>query len=166
MGLKEEENHMKKKLLALLLCLALSLSLSACGSSQTTGVMSQVTNTSGSNDDLPVVKWKMASTWGSGNVHFTVDQRFSELVSQLTNGKFQITNYGEGEVCAANAVFDTVQDGTVQCAGDWAGYWAGKDPAFELLSTTMNLFSGLDYYVWFEQGGGIEVARSCTASMI
>ena len=112
MGLKEEENHMKKKLLALLLCLALSLSLSACGSSQTTGVMSQVTNTSGSNDDLPVVKWKMASTWGSGNVHFTVDQRFSELVSQLTNGKFQITNYGEGEVCAANAVFDTVQDGT------------------------------------------------------
>lgn len=56
---------MKKKLLALLLCLALSLSLSACGSSQTTGVMSQVTNTSGSNDDLPVVKWKMASTWGS-----------------------------------------------------------------------------------------------------
>lgn len=81
MGLKEEENHMKKKLLALLLCLALSLSLSACGSSQTTGVMSQVTNTSGSNDDLPVVKWKMASTWGSGNVHFTVDQRFSELVS-------------------------------------------------------------------------------------
>lgn len=122
MGLKEEENHMKKKLLALLLCLALSLSLSACGSSQTTGVMSQVTNTSGSNDDLPVVKWKMASTWGSGNVHFTVDQRFSELVSQLTNGKFQITNYGEGEVCAANAVFDTVQDGTVQCAGDWAGY--------------------------------------------
>lgn len=159
MGLKEEENHMKKKLLALLLCLALSLSLSACGSSQTTGVMSQVTNTSGSNDDLPVVKWKMASTWGSGNVHFTVDQRFSELVSQLTNGKFQITNYGEGEVCAANAVFDTVQDGTVQCAGDWAGYWAGKDPAFELLSTTMNLFSGLDYYVWFEQGGGIEVAQ-------
>ena len=150
---------MKKKLLALLLCLALSLSLSACGSSQTTGVMSQVTNTSGSNDDLPVVKWKMASTWGSGNVHFTVDQRFSELVSQLTNGKFQITNYGEGEVCAANAVFDTVQDGTVQCAGDWAGYWAGKDPAFELLYTTMNLFSGLDYYVWFEQGGGIEVAQ-------
>ena len=30
---------MKKKLLALLLCLALSLSLSACGSSHTTGVM-------------------------------------------------------------------------------------------------------------------------------
>mgnify|MGYP000801977094 FL=1 len=58
-------------------------------------------------------------------------------MSQLTNGKFQITNYGEGEVCAANAVFDTVQDGTVQCAGDWAGYWAGKDPAFELLSTTI-----------------------------
>lgn len=150
---------MKKRIMALLLSFVMVMSLSACGGSKTEGVMNRVTNTTGSNDDLPVVKWKMASTWGSGNVHFTVDQRFTELVSQLTNGKFQITNYGEGEICAANAVFDTVQDGTVQCAGDWAGYWAGKDPAFELLSTTMNLFSGMDYYVWFEQGGGIEVAQ-------
>jgi len=150
---------MTKKILAFLLCIGMLLSLAACGDGSSAGVMSQVTNTSGSNDDLPVVKWKMASTWGSCNVHFTVDQRFSELVSQLTNGKFQITNYGEGEICAAAAVFDTVQDGTVQCAGDWSGYWAGKDPAFELLSTTMNLFTGLDYYVWFEQGGGIEVAQ-------
>lgn len=82
---------MKKKLLALLLCLALSLSLSACGSSQTTGVMSQVTNTSGSNDDLPVVKWKMASTWGSGNVHFTVERcrmaPFSAPATGLVTGQ-------------------------------------------------------------------------------
>lgn len=150
---------MKKRFTALLLCFAMIMSLAACGTSNAEGVMSKVTNTTGNNDSLPVVKWKMASVWGSGNVHFTVDKRFTELVDQLTNGKFQITNYGEGEICAANAVFDTVQDGTVQCAGDWAGYWAGKDPAFELLSTTMDLFTGLDYYIWFEQGGGIDVAQ-------
>lgn len=149
---------MKKRVFALLLCAAMVLSLAACGGSK--GVMDQVGATAtGTTDDLPIVKWKMISTWGSGNVHFTIDQRFTELVSQLTNGKFQITNYGEGEICAANQVFDTVQSGTVECAGDWAGYWAGKDPAFELLSTTMNLFTGMDYYVWFEQGGGLEVAQ-------
>lgn len=155
-----------KKLLSLVLAGAMAFSLAACGGGGSSsggggGAMGQVgtgTATTG-GDEMPVVQWKMVSTWGSGNVHFTVDQRFSELVSQLTNGKFQITNYGEGELCSAGQVFDTVQEGTVQAGGDWAGYWAGKDPAFELLSTTMNLFSGLDYYVWFEQGGGIKAAQ-------
>lgn len=157
---------MKKKILALVLSLAMTMSLVACGGGGNDapsqgGAMNAVGATSSgeSGDDLPVVNWKMISTWGSGNVHFTVDQRFSELVSQLTNGKFTITNYAEGEVCASGQVFDTVASGTVQAAGDWSGYWAGKDPAFELLSTTMNMFSGLDYYVWFEQGGGIDVAQ-------
>ncbi|WP_312614660.1 TRAP transporter substrate-binding protein DctP [Oscillibacter sp.] len=152
-----------KKLLSLVLAGAMALSLAACGGGNSGGggAMGQVGAgaSAAGGDELPVVQWKMVSTWGSGNVHFTVDQRFSALVSQLTNGKFQITNYGEGEICSANQVFDSVQEGTVQAGGDWSGYWAGKDPAFELLSTTMNLFSGLDYYVWFEQGDGIDVAQ-------
>jgi len=161
-----------KKFMAMLLALVMVLSLAACGGSAEKeeaaaapaapagGAMAQVGASGGDDgDDLPVVNWKMISTWGSGNVHFTVDQRFTELVSQFTDGKFTITNYAEGEMCASGQVFDTVADGTVQAGGDWSGYWAGKDPAFELLSTTMNLFSGLDYYVWFEQGGGIEVAQ-------
>ncbi len=152
-----------KKLLSLVLAGAMALSLAACGGGNSGGGGAMGLVGAGASaaggDELPVVQWKMVSTWGSGNVHFTVDQRFSALVSQLTNGKFQITNYGEGEICSANQVFDSVQEGTVQAGGDWSGYWAGKDPAFELLSTTMNLFSGLDYYVWFEQGGGIDVAQ-------
>lgn len=154
-----------KKLTALILTLVMALSLVSCGGGGSEaapsggGAMDSVGASTEASDDLPVVNWKMISTWGSGNVHFTVDKRFSELVSQMTGGKFTITNYAEGEICAAAQVFDTVADGTVQAGGDWSGYWAGKDPAFELLSTTMNLFSGLDYYVWFEQGGGLDVAK-------
>ena len=154
-----------KKLTALILTLVMALSLVSCGGGggeaapSGGGAMDSVGASTEASDSLPVVNWKMISTWGSGNVHFTVDKRFSELVSQMTGGKFTITNYAEGEICAAGQVFDTVADGTVQAGGDWSGYWAGKDPAFELLSTTMNLFSGLDYYVWFEQGGGLDVAK-------
>ncbi|MDD3164399.1 MAG: TRAP transporter substrate-binding protein DctP [Oscillospiraceae bacterium] len=172
---------MKKftKLAALILALAMVFSLAACGGSSSnagttttpsnstnasSGAMSTVGSAAATTDDgsdnLPTVTWKMGSTWGSGNVHFTVDNRFTELVSQLTGGKFQITNYAEGELCSASQLFDYVQEGTIQCGGDWAGYWAGKDTAFELLSTTLSLFSGLDYYLWFNQADGVEVAQN------
>ena len=132
-----------KKLTALILTLVMALSLVSCGGGGEAapsggGAMDSVGASTEASDSLPVVNWKMISTWGSGNVHFTVDKRFSELVSQMTGGKFTITNYAEGEICASGQVFDTVADGTVQAGGDWSGYWAGKDPAFELLSTTFN----------------------------
>ncbi len=85
-----------------------------------------------------------------------VTSAFSELVSQLTDGRFTITNYPEGSLCAANQLFDYVQNGTIQCGGDWGGYWSGKDTAFELLSTTMDNFTGMDYYIWITQGGGLK----------
>lgn len=151
---------MKKRVLAMSLALMMSLPsalLAGCASS--TGTMDTANANAvaaGGDSSLPVVTWKMGSTWGSGNIHFTCDQRFSELVSELTSGRFTITNYSEGELCAANQLFDYVQDGTIQCGGDWGGYWSGKDPTFELLSTTMDNFSGLDYYVWIYQAGGLQ----------
>ena len=79
---------MKKKILALLLAAAATVSLlSGCGANS--GVMdtANANAVAGGNSDLPVVTWKMGSTWGAGNVHFTVDQRFSEILSQLTGGR-------------------------------------------------------------------------------
>ena len=90
---------MKKDFATLLmLCMALSL-LAGCGSADS-GVMdaANANAVSGGNSDLPVVTWKMGSTWGAGNVHFTVDQRFTELVSQLT-GPFQ-----DHQLCRRRAV--------------------------------------------------------------
>lgn len=131
--------------------------LSGCGSTDS-GTMdtAHANAVAGGNSDLPVVTWKMGSTWGSGNVHFTVDQRFSELVSELTGGRFTITNYAEGELCAANQLFDYVKNGTIECGGDWGGYWSGKDTAFELLSTIMDDFTALDYYTWIYEADGLQ----------
>lgn len=151
---------MKKRILAMSLALMMSLPtalLAGCASS--TGTMDTANANAiaaGGDSSLPVVTWKMGSTWGSGNVHFTVDQRFSELVSQMTDGRFTITNYSEGELCAANQLFDYVQDGTIQCGGDWGGYWSGKDTTFELLSTIMDNFSAMDFYTWIYQAGGMQ----------
>lgn len=149
---------MKRKILAMAVAAMMLLPiLSGCASSSTGAMDAANANSIAAGDSgLPVVTWKMGSTWGSGNVHFTVDQRFSELVSQMTSGRFTITNYAEGELCAANQLFDYVQDGTIQCGGDWGGYWSGKDTSFELLSTIMDNFSAMDYYTWIYQAGGMQ----------
>lgn len=117
-------------------------------------------NGAAGNSDLPIVTWKMASTWGSGNTHFSCDTRFAELVGQLTGGRFTITNYGEGELCSGSQCFDYVQDGTVQAAGDCAAYWSGRNTAFELLNSTVDNFSGMDYYLWINEADGLEVYQS------
>ena len=116
-----------KRLMASLLCGAIgaaTLGLSGCGSAADSGMMdaANANAVAGGSSDLPVVTWKMGSTWGDGNIHFTCDERFSELVSQLTDGRFTITNYPECSLCAANQLFDYVQNGTIQCGGDWGGY--------------------------------------------
>ena len=149
---------MKKRLLTILMVGVMALGLlSGCGSTDS-GTMdtAHANAVAGGNSDLPVVTWKMGSTWGSGNVHFTVDQRFSELVSELTGGRFTITNYAEGELCAANQLFVYVQNGTIECGGDWGGYWSGKDTALELLSTIMDDFTALDYYTWIYEADGLQ----------
>ena len=91
-----------KRLMASLLCGAIgaaTLGLSGCGSAADSGMMdaANANAVAGGSSDLPVVTWKMGSTWGDGNIHFTCDERFSELVSQLTDGRFTITNYPEGQ---------------------------------------------------------------------
>ena len=92
---------MKRKMIALLMtaAMALSLGLVAGCSSTDSGVMDQANANavSGGSSDLPVVTWKMGSTWGAGNVHFSVDQRFGEILRQLTSGQITITNYASDE---------------------------------------------------------------------
>ena len=77
---------MKKKFIAMLLCLAMALTLAACGGNSggalnaNSGGGAASGGTTGGGEDLPAVTWKMGSTWGAGNVHFSVDQRFTEIL--------------------------------------------------------------------------------------
>lgn len=158
---------MKKHLMAMFLALVMVLTLAACGGggnsgggalnqAATSGANSSGEGGGGGGSDLPTINWKMGSTWGAGNVHFSVDQRFGEILSELTNGGFTVTNYAEGELCSASQLFDYVSEGTIECGGDWGGYWSGKDTAFELLSTIMDDFTGLDYYIWIYEADGMQ----------
>ena len=154
-----------KKIIALALSVLMMFSLVACGGTSngnSGGALAQTgqnNSIEGNNTDnnLPTVTWKMGSTWGNGTYFFEREKVFTDLVSQLTNGKFQITVYGEGELCSASQCFDYVSDGTIQAAGDCPGYWGGRNTAFEPLCFTCNDFTAMDYVTWINQHDGLEV---------
>lgn len=151
-----------KVIASVMLAASLAVGLSGCGGGEggeVSGVMDKApgAGAASSGSDMPVVNWKMASTWGSGTTHYTCDTRFAEMVSILTDGRFTITNYGEGELCSSSQCFDYVQNGTVQAAGDCATYWVGKNPAFELLNSTVDDFSGMDYFLWINEADGMDI---------
>ncbi len=106
--------------------------------------------------DQPI-KWKMVSTWTPAINLLEGDKNFAKLVGELSNGRLQITVSPAGELVPANAVFDTVAKGSVECGGDWPSYWAGKNSAFDLLGSYPMGLCQYDAINWYYHGGGKKV---------
>ena len=106
--------------------------------------------------DQPI-KWKMVSTWTPAINLIEGDKNFAKLVSELSNGRLQITVSPAGELVPAVAVFDTVSKGSIECGGDWPGYWAGKNSAFDLLGSYPMGLCQYDVINWYYHGGGKKI---------
>ena len=102
------------------------------------------------------INWKMATVWQRGTFLFEGDQRFVDKVNKLAQGELEIKLYGVGELCSAPETFDLVRTGTVEAGGDWAGYWTGKNTAFDLLGSNCIGFTNWDYMIWIYARDGLD----------
>jgi len=102
-------------------------------------------------------EWTMTSTWPSSIELMKFDEKWVELANKLVGDELKINFFEGGALVPAGEVFAAVESGTIQAAGDWPGYWAGRDPAFSPLSTHTSLFNAVDYVNWIQQWGGFEV---------
>ena len=106
----------------------------------------------------PAVRWRMASSfpknletvYGGGEV-------FAKTVAALTDGKFQISVHGPGEIVPGLQVLDAVQANTVECNHTAPYYFFGKDPTWAFGSIVPFGRTTRQYNVWWLQGGGKEV---------
>ena len=82
-----------------------------------------------SSDLPPVITRKMGSTWVTGNIHFTADERLS-WKRQLTDGRFN-TNSSEDRF-QRNQLFDYVQNAQRLSSAAVIGWlpWSGKGYRF------------------------------------
>jgi len=104
-----------------------------------------------------VLKWKMTSTWPPSIDLIRADYAFVEAVNQLCKGRLEIKFFTGGTLMPSYEVFDAVSKGTVQAAGDWPNYWAGKDAVFDTLGSYPMGLTPMDYFVWIFGGEGHKI---------
>ena len=101
------------------------------------------------------VKWKLAMSWPKSLKPISnVPVRVSELVKEMTNGKFIIKIHGKGIHKAPLGILDMVQNNIYEMGNSTSYYYKGKDISTALLTTAPFGLNNAEQYGWYYYGGG------------
>ena len=106
--------------------------------------------------DKPI-KWKMSTPWPPGNDYFNVEKHFVDIIHEMAGARLEIKLYSGGEIVPAIELLPAVQNNVLQAAGDWPGFWIGKNTAFNVLAGFPMSPTWTDYMTWIYVRGGIDV---------
>jgi TRAP-type mannitol/chloroaromatic compound transport system substrate-binding protein len=108
----------------------------------------------------PTLNWRLASSFPKSlDTIFGAAETFSQRVSALTNGKFNIRVFAGGEIVPALQVMDAVQAGTVEMGHTASYYYFGKDPTFAFDCAVPFGLNSRQQTAWINQGGGMQLMR-------
>lgn len=102
-------------------------------------------------------KLKMSSVWSAGIQLVEIDKHFVELVNELGGDNLNIEFFAGGEIVPPFELLNAVKSGTIDMGGDWGGYWAGKDEAFNIIGSHPMGLTATDYMIWVYQAGGFDI---------
>jgi TRAP-type mannitol/chloroaromatic compound transport system substrate-binding protein len=114
----------------------------------------------------PQVRWRLTSSFPKSlDTIFGTAETFARLVSEATDGNFQIQAFGPGELVPPLQALDAVSNGTVECAHTPTYFYIGKDP-------TLGFGTGIPFgmnarlqHSWWHFGGGAELINESLARM-
>ena len=103
----------------------------------------------------PTIKWRLTSSfpksleglWGASPT-------VAKLVSEMSDGKFQIDTFASGEIVPGLQVLDAVANGTVECGHTYSGYYVGKNPALIFDGSLPFGFTVRQHNAWYLFGDG------------
>jgi TRAP-type mannitol/chloroaromatic compound transport system substrate-binding protein len=109
---------------------------------------------------MPEVRWRLQSAfpksldtlWGGAEL-------FCRVVSDLTDGRFQIQPFAAGEIVGTFQVADAVGDGTVEAGYATTYYYVGKDPTFALPCDFPFGPNARQKTAWMYHGGGFDLCN-------
>jgi TRAP-type mannitol/chloroaromatic compound transport system substrate-binding protein len=106
------------------------------------------------------VRWRMTTSWPKSldTIYGSADL-MCQRVAQLTEGKFQISPFGAGEIVPATQVFDAVSQNTVECGHTLSAFYFGKNPVYAFDSGIAFGANSRQQAAWLYYGGGAELLR-------
>ncbi|MDO5606047.1 MAG: TRAP transporter substrate-binding protein [Paracoccus sp. (in: a-proteobacteria)] len=108
--------------------------------------------------DAPTINWRLTSSFPQSlDTIFGGAETLSRMVSEATDGKFQIQVFSAGEIVPGLQAADAASEGTVDAAHTVAYYYWGKDPTWALGSAVPFALSARAHNAWNYHGGGIEL---------
>lgn len=109
--------------------------------------------------------FKFQSSDPAGNQNFEYQQGWTDLVAERSGGRIAIEMLPVGSVVEYNETLDAVAAGIIDGQICDSSYWAGKDPAFGLISNPVGAWSAPEQMIDFvENGGGKELMRELLGS--
>ncbi len=130
-----------------------SATLAAC----TGGPMDQEQDPVGSRGTLPMVEWRMATSWPESlDTLYGTATAIAEDVYAMSGGRFSIKPHAAGELVPGLQVLDAVQQGSVECGHTSSYYYIGKNPAFAFGTSVPFGLTAQQQNAWLYEGGGNE----------
>ncbi|MEN5082268.1 TRAP transporter substrate-binding protein [Bosea sp. TWI1241] len=103
----------------------------------------------------PEVKWRLTSSFPKSlDTIYGGGETLAKMVSELTDGKFQIQVFAAGEIVPGLQALDAVSNNTVEICHTVSYYYVGKDPTFAIPSSVPFGLNTRMQTAWLAQGGG------------
>jgi TRAP-type mannitol/chloroaromatic compound transport system substrate-binding protein len=101
------------------------------------------------------LRWRMATSWPKGLAGPGIAAQFiARRVSELSEGRFEISLFSAGEIVPAFQVLDAVSQGTIEMGHSASLFWQGKMAAAPLFSTFPFGPDPIEHQAWLNLGGG------------
>lgn len=106
----------------------------------------------------PRLRWRMTSSFPKSlDTLFGSGEKFGRMVSEATDGAFQIQLFAAGEIVPGLQAADAVSEGSVEACHSVGYYYFGKDPTFALAAAVPFSLSARGMNAWHYHGGGIDL---------
>lgn len=106
----------------------------------------------------PEIKWRLTSSFPrSLDTIYGTAQVLAKLVSDATDGKFQIQTFPAGELVPGLQALDAVSNGSVECAQTATYFYIGKDPTLAFGTGVPFGFNSRQQHSWWFFGGGSDI---------
>jgi TRAP-type mannitol/chloroaromatic compound transport system substrate-binding protein len=108
----------------------------------------------------PKLRWRLTSSWPKNldTIYGAADE-VAKRVREATNGAWEISVHGPGELVPAFGALDAVQQGTVEAAHTASVFFFGKDPTFALDGQIPFGMNSRQMTAWMKDGEGTSLLR-------